>query len=244
MGKRSEIEYVKNVVRVENVDADVFTTYLQKKPFSDRAVARYLMDMSQILSFLPPPPAKVLDLGVGSGWTSEIFAWCGYEVTGLDISPDLIAIAQAKLAPDLKLAFATYDYEDELPFAGVDAVVMYDSLHHAENETLVIKRAHAALRQEGVFVCIEPGTGHSATQDTQAAVRNYGVTEKDMPFMCVSRLLRDAGFRRVEQYLRASQLPLVDLTTPDGSARQLDVARGLLHNTCVAGLTSTIVARR
>jgi len=59
-------------------------TYLQKlgpagrqhaldKPFSDSLCWRYLIDIGAILSLLPPPPARLLDLGAGSGWTS-VFA--------------------------------------------------------------------------------------------------------------------------------------------------------------------------
>jgi SAM-dependent methyltransferase len=244
MPKSSEIDYVRNVVRVENVEAAAFSNYLQKKPFSDPMATRYLLDISQILAFLPRPPARVLDLGVGSGWTSEIFAWCGYDVTGLDICPDMVEIAGRKLSPDLKLTFGVYDYEDPLPYGDMDAVVMYDALHHAENESMAIERAYSALRDDGVFVCIEPGKGHSQTEDTQAAVRKFGVTEKDMPFAHVGALLKRAGFRKIEQYLRLAGLPMFDVSTPAGEALQRDGSKAHLENTCHHGLSSTIVARR
>jgi SAM-dependent methyltransferase len=244
MAKTAETEYVRNVARVENVDAAQFSNYLMRKPFSDPAAARYLTDISQILTFLPRPPARLLDLGVGSGWTSEIFASCGYDVVGLDISSDMIEIANRKLSTELKLTFAVYDYEDPLPYGDMDAVVIYDALHHAENESVVVERAYAALRPDGVFVCIEPGRGHALTEDTQAAVRNYGTTEKDMPFTYVGGLLRAAGFRKIEQYLRLAGLPLFDISTAGGEARQLEGAKAHLHNTTREGLSSTIVARR
>jgi SAM-dependent methyltransferase len=244
MAKTAEIEYVRNVARVENVDVAQFSNYLEKKPFSDPAAARYLTDISQILTFLPRPPAKLLDLGVGSGWTSEIFAWCGYEVVGMDICPDLIEIAKRKLSTKLKLTFAVCDYEDPLSYGDMDAVVMYDALHHAENESMVVARAYAALRLDGVFVCIEPGRGHALTEDTRAVVRKYGTTEKDMPFPYVASLLRRAGFRKIEQYLRTAGLPLYDLSTADGEAQQLEGAKAHLHNSIREGLSSTIVARR
>lgn len=81
------------------------------------------MDAAQIMNFPPPAPAKLLDVGVGSGWTSELFAKAGYEVTGIDISPDMIALAKLR---DCSARFVVSDYEVG-PIAGkFDAAVIYD----------------------------------------------------------------------------------------------------------------------
>lgn len=66
------------------------------------------------MKLLPPPPARVLDLGVGSGWTSEMLARCGYRVVGLDIAPDMIAIARRRITGSLDLRFEVCDYEAPL----------------------------------------------------------------------------------------------------------------------------------
>lgn len=47
-------------------------------------------------AYLPPPPASVLDLGCGTGSLSVLLAELGYAVTGLDFSPAMIALAEAK----------------------------------------------------------------------------------------------------------------------------------------------------
>jgi|SRR5215472_3189620 len=39
----------------------------------------------------------VLDLGCGTGEEIPALAWCGAHVTGIDISPDLIALAQERI---------------------------------------------------------------------------------------------------------------------------------------------------
>ena len=38
------------------------------------------------LTALVPPGGRILDLGCGEGRDSVYFAFCGYEVTGLDVS--------------------------------------------------------------------------------------------------------------------------------------------------------------
>ena len=116
MPRPAEIEYVANMSRVLNVAPHVVEHYLTCKPFCDPARATYLMDIAQLIHFLPPPPARVLDLGCGSGWTSEIMARCGYEVLGVDVAPAMIEIANKRVQADLTLAFRVGDYERPCEF--------------------------------------------------------------------------------------------------------------------------------
>lgn len=45
---------------------------------------------------LPPPPARILDLGCGTGTLSVLLAELGYDVRGVDIAPRMIERAQDK----------------------------------------------------------------------------------------------------------------------------------------------------
>src|SRR5207302_4325273 len=112
MAKTGEIDYLKNL-------DSAGVRHAVHKPFSDPGRARYLAEMAAVLALLPPPPARLLDLGCGTGWTSVFFARAGYEVVGVDIAPDMIAHAEANCdrAGVEGLAFAVCDYET-LPFDG------------------------------------------------------------------------------------------------------------------------------
>ena len=49
-----------------------------------------------LLRYLPPPPARVLDVGAGSGTMSLLAAQLGFDVTALDLSPQMLERAREK----------------------------------------------------------------------------------------------------------------------------------------------------
>ncbi|MEU9578309.1 class I SAM-dependent methyltransferase [Streptomyces chilikensis] len=51
-----------------------------------------------LTAWLPPRPADVLDVGCGTGSLSELIARAGHRVTGVDLAPEMVAAARAKLA--------------------------------------------------------------------------------------------------------------------------------------------------
>ncbi len=229
MAEANEIAYVEEVARLNDVPLADFQRYLLNKPFSDPRCHEYLMDAAQIMSFFPPAPAKVLDVGVGSGWTSELFAKAGYDVTGIDISPDMIALAKRR---NCGARFLVTDYEIGPIADKFDSAAIYDAMHHADNEYLVIKNIFDALVPGGVFITIEPGRGHSRSANSLDAAAKYGTTEKDMPYRLQKKHMRRAGFASVKQYSRAA--------TAGGSllARLLEPLRLSL------GSSSVVVARK
>jgi SAM-dependent methyltransferase len=50
----------------------------------------------QVEHLLPPPPAKVLDLGCGTGSSALYLAQKGYQVEGIDLAPRAITRARAR----------------------------------------------------------------------------------------------------------------------------------------------------
>jgi len=217
MAKEDEINYPREIARHQNIDYDVVSDYLLRKPFSDVNCSSYLQDISQILSLMPQKPASVLDVGVGSGWTSDIFAQAGYDVVGIDISEDMIEIAKKR---NSKAKFFVSDYENNGIDGKFDVAVIYDALHHADSEKVVIQNIFDALKDGGVLITVEPGAGHSQTEGSVQAMANYGTTEKDMPFDHQRILMREVGFGAIDQYIRLSQLPLENISDTQGILKQ------------------------
>ena len=181
--------------------------WLHAKPFGTeaRVTAGHLRDFGTILELLElAPGARVLDLGVGSGWTSRWLARCGLSVVGLDISPRMIEIASEEARREgLGVEFRAVDIEgleslDEL--GGFDACLAYDMLHHVEHLDLVLRGVAARLRPGGRFLAVEPNWNHSRSPESLEAVRRFGVREEGIPPRRLRRLLRAAGFRSATRY--------------------------------------------
>lgn len=165
------------------------------KPFSTENRSTLLTAIAAVIAQMPPPPARVIDFGCGTGWTSAFFARCGYDVVGVDLSSD--AILRAREFHDLpSLRFEQFDYDQAFPssFGEFDVAVFFDSLHHSRDERLPLAAAYQSLVRGGVCVICEPGRGHSCSTDAVHAQHEFGVTERDMPPRLVIETARSVGF--------------------------------------------------
>lgn len=172
------------------------------KPFSEDDCGAALMELGALMYLLPPPPARLLDLGCGTGWTSCLLARRGYEVVGQDICADMIdyAYRNKDRYQVTNVAFVCCDYEAMAFDSEFDAAVFYDSLHHAVSEEEALRMVYRALKPGGVCVTSEPGLGHSRRPQSRIAMQQFGVTERDMPPSRIIHAARKAGFRRWRVY--------------------------------------------
>jgi SAM-dependent methyltransferase len=190
MSKRAEQEYLSNI-------GEGGQQHALNKPFSDAGCGENLVGIGVIMQLLPEPPARILDLGCGTGWTSALFALRGYDVIGHDIAPDMLALAREnkKRYAAASLDFVEGDYE-QLPFENeFDAAIFYDSLHHCEDEETALRMVYRALKPGGILITHEPGEGHSINPHSIRAMQLYGVNERDMPPWLIMKAGRKAGFR-------------------------------------------------
>jgi len=120
----------------------------------------------------------------------------------VDISEDMIFHANMNKHRERvgNLHFVVCDYEN-MPFElEFECAVFFDSLHHAVDEVEALRAVHRALRQGGICVTSEPGTGHARKPEAQAAVRDFNVTERDMPPWHIIRAAKEVGFRKFRIY--------------------------------------------
>ena len=100
--------------------------------------------------------AKILDLGCGTGLElEELFALNpGAQVTGIDLSPDMLNALRAKF-PEKTITLINASYFD-VPFGEsiYDGAVSVESLHHfpREMKLSLYQKLHKALKPKAPFV--------------------------------------------------------------------------------------------
>jgi SAM-dependent methyltransferase len=74
-------------------------------------------------ALLPPPPARVLDVGAGTGFLSLVVARLGHRVTALDLSGAMLTQLEAKAAAGGLVVETVRGPADEPPAGPFDAVM-------------------------------------------------------------------------------------------------------------------------
>jgi len=189
VAKDDEIAYIERL-------GPVGREHALNKPWSDADRGRYLQEIGALITLLPQPPARILDLGAGSGWTSCLLAMSGYQVTATDIAPEMVVMQgenAARYNVQLEASIVS-DFESLNFYNEFDVVIFYDCLHHSDDEVAALRGAHRALRPGGICVTLEPGEGHHLAETSLNATTHLGVTERDMPPSAIMRAARSAGF--------------------------------------------------
>ena len=198
MAKDDEIAYAQRI-------GDAGRQHALAKPFSDNERGRWLQIIGSVLDLLPPPPTRVLDMGCGTGWTTEFLHRSGYDAVGVDIAPDMIELARMDPAR-AGITFVVSDYESIPELEPFDAVLFFDSLHHADDERAALHASFDALLPGGRVVLSEPGVGHHLTPGSIQSMAEFGVTEKEMPPKHIIELALAIGFERTEAFPYAFEI--------------------------------------
>lgn len=121
------------------------------------------------LTLLPPPADSglVVDLGCGSGVSAEILTAAGYQVVGIDLSPQMIAIARQRVPEGYFEAGSIYDsvVPDCQAVLATGEIFNYASSDWSlERVAGLLKDIKSALRPEGflLFDIAEPGRASQA----------------------------------------------------------------------------------
>jgi ubiquinone/menaquinone biosynthesis C-methylase UbiE len=110
-----------------------------------------------LLPLMPDPPVRILDLGCGTGSLAVLLAQAGHEVTGIDASMQMLALARAKAATaGVRLDLGRADAADP-PFgpASADVVLCRHVLWSLPDQDAVLANWTRLLRPGGRLVLIE-----------------------------------------------------------------------------------------
>ena len=129
------------------------------RPVDDPAA--YEAGLDKVRGYLRPG-MRVLELGCGTGTTALKLADTRAEITGTDISGEMVRIAEEKRAVAgadtvrFRQGDAVTSFDDG---AAYDAVLAFNLLHLLDDLDASLARAHAALTPGGVFISKTPCLG-------------------------------------------------------------------------------------
>lgn len=142
---------------------------------------------SFLSSLVPIEAVTVLDIGCGLGRLSGKLAISDREVTGVDLSPEMVARARKQSPSTKKLTFLCGDFLEQ-DFAGrqFDCVISAAALHHMP-ESIALRRMLELLRPGGRLVI------HDIRSD--AGLGERVLTTFALAQVSFSRLLRTGRVR-------------------------------------------------
>lgn len=147
------------------------------------------------------PRGQILDIGCGWGKDARIFTNLGYEVTGIDISEELLKIAR-KTSPQSTFYqgnFESLPFEENI-FEGLWASA---SLLHAETKSVVpkiLREWNRVFKENGsAYIVVKQGEGEEDLVDQRynGAVKHYCYFQEGE----IEKLIKDAGFKDVKTEL-------------------------------------------
>jgi SAM-dependent methyltransferase len=162
--------------------------------------------------------AQVLDVGCGPGWLSEFLARCGYWVTGIDISEDMVEIARERIAEIQRpigegiepvAEFHAMPVRD-LPWTDrFDAAILYDTMHHFDDELATLETILNALVPGGRIYIREgarPAPGSEGERQLIEEMEVYGTLESPFDPAYLEQVVGRAGFTDVRRFVEVDEL--------------------------------------
>ncbi len=162
----------------------------------NQAQEQQLADLIDRLNI--PEDAVVVDAGCGTGVLYKYLApriGSKGRVFGIDVSPKMISLAEAKFAHDQRFSWHTGAVEElleEIAPEGIDRIICYSSFPHFSDQKLFLQVAARALRPEGKLAIIHLGSSdeingmHSdmgdspVAQDTLPSIRDLTTMAQDI----------------------------------------------------------------
>jgi SAM-dependent methyltransferase len=189
----------------------------------------------------------VLDLGCGDGQNIIPLLERGAHVIGIDISQDLIAIAQKRLNDaNLKASLMVGSaYETGLPDESIDAIFCMALIHHLDIK-LVRNEMWRVLRKDGVTILSEPVRFSKA----YAWVRSFlpareDVSEFEHPLTREELAIMTQPFSvQGTRHFRLPFVPLVSRVLPSKSDAAWRASNMILQHWAAAERYATCVATK
>ncbi len=161
-----------------------------------------------------PPRGRILEVGSGAGWLTEILVGLGYEVFALEPCEDMIAAARERLAgfihhhryrnPPAVHHLCEALEECSLPDEGVHGLIFHEALHHVVDEERGLAQCFRVLAPDGVLGVTGEAAWTPGDRRLESAceeeMKRYGTLENPYTFDYLKDLLTRHGFEEITRY--------------------------------------------
>src|SRR5918994_1558307 len=123
---------------------------------------------------------RIVDLGAGGGWCSDLLQRLNRRSVAVDISHDMLRVSRQRATP-VPISAVTGDFE-RLPFVdgAFNKALCLNALHHIPRMAVAVGEIFRVLSNRGVAVFSEPGLGHADKPASLAATQDFGVLEQEI----------------------------------------------------------------
>jgi len=101
-------------------------------------------------------PMHILEAACGAGYFGHRLAGRGHRIMGVDLSPTMVARANADSPPGFRAIVGDLEDPSLFPAAQFDAVLFGQALHHFPHRERVLANCDRWLRPGGRLILIEP----------------------------------------------------------------------------------------
>ncbi len=193
--------------------------WLYSKPFDPTpGNPQYFRLMYELLNILKamkiPANARILEVGSGPGWITEILLMLGYSIDSIEPSAEMILISKERCASllthfqsktDTNVQFHQTTIEAvEFDDRSFDAILFFDALHHIVDEVLTINKCFRYLKHGGCIAIVE-GAWHPDFKELEngliAEMEKFGTLENPFSQVYLDNLLISSGFTDIQRFI-------------------------------------------
>jgi SAM-dependent methyltransferase len=214
--QQGALDYVAKMLTADN--AEVLRRFHLIKPFHsvypidapiNQQMTEFIRETAHFLNVLAlmrlEPEAKFLDVACGSGWLAHFLTKLRIQATGIDISPDMIAMAQERLAIDpvrtvdddrFNAEFLVHDMESGPLLrsdGGFDVAILESALHHFVNPIQTLRHIAASLNDRGLIVILEAASDGQGDAYQVEVMQKFQTLERPYTRPQLIEILRFAG---------------------------------------------------
>jgi ubiquinone/menaquinone biosynthesis C-methylase UbiE len=208
----------------------------QRESFLEKSRRVVEEDFNEQISrrLIPPPPAKLIDLGCGEGYNAMAMARRGYDVTAVDISPTIISNAMSKaqeqhVSVDFRVGngLDLKDFEDGIFNIATDMGCLH-MLVRTEHRRQYLKMVRRVLAPRGCFFLFQCVAGRDVIVEDEELEIFRSVTLVQKRFIANNGTAiaeRGCGFRHASLRQYHEELEAAGFEVLDEHSRKCPHAR-------------------